>query len=159
MFSISPAALAIIFDEEGTSVLLVKRRDVPIWVLPGGGIDSGESAEQAAARETLEETGYRVEVISHVAEYHPINRLSAQTSTFLCKIVGGEPRISDETADLRFFSLNELPKELFFLHRDWLNDARTASGFVQKPIWQVTYLRLLLFIFCHPAIFFRFLYK
>jgi 8-oxo-dGTP pyrophosphatase MutT (NUDIX family) len=31
-----------------SKILLIKRRDIPVWVLPGGGIDQGESPETAA---------------------------------------------------------------------------------------------------------------
>jgi len=46
-----PAALVILQDPTTSHVLLVKRKDVPIWVIPGGGIDEGEEPEGAALRE------------------------------------------------------------------------------------------------------------
>ena len=48
---------ALIIDGK---VILVKRRDCPVWVLPGGKIDDGETPEEAIIRETKEETGYDV---------------------------------------------------------------------------------------------------
>ena len=47
----------IVFNAERTEVLLVKRRDIPVWVLPGGGLDPDESEAEGAVREVLEETG------------------------------------------------------------------------------------------------------
>lgn len=41
----------------GNDVLLIKRGDTGLWALPGGFVDKGESAEQAARREVQEETG------------------------------------------------------------------------------------------------------
>ncbi len=47
----------VIVLNESQQILLVKRKDVPLWDLPGGRVDPGESAEEAAVREILEETG------------------------------------------------------------------------------------------------------
>ena len=50
-------ATALIFKDKRSQVLMIKRRDVPLWVLPGGSIDANESPEEAVVREVLEETG------------------------------------------------------------------------------------------------------
>lgn len=52
----------VLFKQHGTThcLLLIQRRDPPYqgcWALPGGNLDSGESVEQAAARELGKETG------------------------------------------------------------------------------------------------------
>ena len=47
---------AAIFDEHGR-ILLTRRADNGQWCLPGGGMESGESAAEACEREVLEETG------------------------------------------------------------------------------------------------------
>jgi len=54
---------AIVLD--GGRVLLIKRGNPPLkgqWSLPGGGVEVGETLEQAVAREVLEETGLTIEV-------------------------------------------------------------------------------------------------
>jgi 8-oxo-dGTP pyrophosphatase MutT (NUDIX family) len=51
-------ARAVLLD--GNKVLLVRLTYLPGWHFPGGGVEPGESAEEAAKRETLEETGYAV---------------------------------------------------------------------------------------------------
>jgi ADP-ribose pyrophosphatase len=64
------AVLALTDDDAGTEVVLVRQfRPGPgevLWELPGGIVDADEGLEEAAARELLEETGYRatdVEVV------------------------------------------------------------------------------------------------
>ena len=49
------AIYGILFNEERTEVLLVKRRDLPVWVLPGGGLDAGETPLDGVKREVEEE--------------------------------------------------------------------------------------------------------
>jgi ADP-ribose pyrophosphatase YjhB (NUDIX family) len=54
---------AVVLD--GSRVLLIKRGHAPLkgqWSLPGGGVETGETLEQAVAREVLEETGLTIEV-------------------------------------------------------------------------------------------------
>jgi 8-oxo-dGTP pyrophosphatase MutT (NUDIX family) len=49
---------AVVLD--GNRVLLIRHTYTPGWQVPGGGVEPFETAEQAAARETREETGYAV---------------------------------------------------------------------------------------------------
>ena len=41
---------AAVFSSDLQSILLIQRRDVPVWVLPGGGIEPNETAEEAIVR-------------------------------------------------------------------------------------------------------------
>lgn len=50
-------------------LLLVRRRDSGVWELPGGRVDIGEGAQAAAIRETAEEAGLAVRIISLVGLY------------------------------------------------------------------------------------------
>lgn len=146
----------LIFSPDRSSVLLIKRRDVPVWVLPGGGIDPGESAEQAVVREILEETGFTVKVDRLVGDYIPINRLAKRTHLYECTVLGGEAMMSPETRGVRFFPLKELPP-LPPPYLEWIRDGELRRPPVQKRLVTVNYLTLIKNFALHPILVIRFL--
>ncbi|HSX13070.1 MAG TPA: NUDIX domain-containing protein [Chlamydiales bacterium] len=149
----------VIFSQDRNSVLLVKRRDVPVWVLPGGGIDRDESSENAVIREILEETGFTVKIDRLIALYLPTNKLAKATHLYECLIENGSPQISSETLDIQFFPLDHLPKLIPPPFRDWIFDAHKMQPFFQKKIEGVTYPFLLLNLLRHPTLVLRFIYS
>lgn len=57
-------AYAVLVDDAGRILLaLWNEGAVPAWTLPGGGVEPGETPEQAVVREVHEETGYDVELL------------------------------------------------------------------------------------------------
>jgi ADP-ribose pyrophosphatase YjhB (NUDIX family) len=154
--AIQPAAIGIILDEHKLRVLLIKRRDVPVWVLPGGGIESGESAEAALLREIFEETGLVVAIDRQCAAYNPINRLAAQTFVFICHVLEGKLRLSNESSDACFFPLNALPPSLFFLHQQWMEEGLSSNHLIERPLFEVSYYQLFKYFLTHPLWVLRF---
>lgn len=62
-----------------------------VWVLPGGGIEPGESEVACVTRELLEETSLRVAVERLVAHQTlPFNPYYVARKTFLCRVLDGE---------------------------------------------------------------------
>lgn len=148
----------ILFNSKRTQVLLIERRDLPVWVLPGGGIEAGESPEEAAVREVEEETGLRVKIARKVAEYSPLCRLAKYTYFFECEILSGNIKTGFETKGVEFFPLNELPRRLPPPYRDWINDALVPSHSVlKKKITSVTYKAFVRYLLTHPILVIRFL--
>lgn len=107
---------AIVFDEN-KRVLLTRRADNGQWCLPGGAMDSGESAAEACEREMWEETGLRVRVKRLVGVYsdpdqliiYPDgNKVFVVALSFEVEIISGEPGLSNETTAVGFFSVNEM---------------------------------------------------
>ena len=70
-FAIS--AHAIVLDES-VRILLVHRRDMDLWDSPGGGMEHGELPDEAAVRETKEETGLDV-VVQRLLAVRPLTRI------------------------------------------------------------------------------------
>jgi len=152
------SVIGAIFSADRKEVLLIQRRDVPVWVLPGGGVEENEAVEKAALREVWEETGYRAEIARKVGEYQPANRLSRYTYLFECRIIEGEATTGAETRAIRFFPLDRLPKLLPPPYGDWIADTIKNEPFlIQKKLTQVNYSILLKHLFLHPILIFRFL--
>lgn len=152
------AVSCIIFSSDRKEILLIKRRDIPVWVLPGGGIDPGEKPEVAAVREAEEETGFKVSLGRKVAEYSPSNRLSQPTHFFEIKIISGQPQIGPETREVRYFPLNALPKLMPPPYAHWIADAVSNSpSIIQKPVEGTSYWILIKLLLLHPVLVGRFL--
>jgi 8-oxo-dGTP diphosphatase len=87
---------AIITD--GERVLMVRRRVKEgelSWQFPAGGVEEGETAEEAAVRETLEETGLTVKAVKYIGD-----RVHPKTGKFMaytaCEVVSGTATVADE---------------------------------------------------------------
>ena len=105
MFTIG--AFAIIFDE-GNRVLLCHRRDVDVWNLPGGAVESGELPTEAVIRETREETGLDVVVERLVGVYGKADK-DELVFAFVCRAVGGQLTATDEADACAYFAIEEIP--------------------------------------------------
>ena len=125
-------------------VLLVKRRDFPLWDLPGGVVESDELPSEAAIREMYEETGYEVQIDYEFARYIDKTRNDCQ-HLFKSHIINGElKRTTTETRDLRWFSLNRLPLFIIPNRKRQIRDALTITGIEEYEIsenWLISLIR------------------
>jgi 8-oxo-dGTP pyrophosphatase MutT (NUDIX family) len=111
-----PSVGGVVFDEQ-RRVLLQQASDDGEWYVPGGAIDPGEEPADAIVREMLEETGLNIEPVrilgvakSPNITYPNGHQVQYVAITFLCRIVGGTLKISDdESLALRFFDTRDLP--------------------------------------------------
>ncbi len=150
------AVYGILFNQNKTEILLVKRRDLPVWVLPGGGLDEGENPQEGVIREVEEETGLKVEVIRQVAEYHPVNKMTQKTFFFECKALSGEAKPSSESKEVVFFPLNRLPI-LPPPFPGWIADAlANKQTLIVKNIEGVNYWVLIKLLVQHPILVLRY---
>jgi 8-oxo-dGTP pyrophosphatase MutT (NUDIX family) len=76
------AAAVIVHDSERGVLMLWRHRfitDTWGWEVPAGRIEPGETPRDAAARETLEETGWAPGPLRSIGSYHPANGFTDQT--------------------------------------------------------------------------------
>lgn len=97
------------------AVLLVQEASSQRWTLPGGWADLNVSPAQNAEKECREESGYEVKaravtsVLDRDQAGYPPHPHAIYKITFLCDLVGGEPRTSIESTAVGFFPLDALP--------------------------------------------------
>jgi 8-oxo-dGTP diphosphatase len=115
------AVSALIFDDEGR-VLLAHRRDIDWWNLPNGGMETGETVDEALQREVMEELGVSIEVGQLVGVYSKTLKQEVVLA-FRCRITNGVPAPTAETRECRYFFPHELPPNTLPKHRQRIEDA------------------------------------
>ena len=110
------AALAVVIHDD--RVLLVKRRNEPdagLWGFPGGHVDLGETALQAAARELREETGVTAHPRHYLTNVDVI--VPGEGDTFrhhfflaavLCDYVQGTPVAQDDVSEAQWWPVRDV---------------------------------------------------
>ena len=121
----------------GDAVLLQRRRDDGTWGLPGGGLHPGETLEQTARRELLEETGLTAGALTLVDVYSGPEFVVRYPDGFAAYVVGatyatddieGDPVADgDETLELRWFDGADLPRDINDYNRTLLARAGATS--------------------------------
>lgn len=112
---------ALIFDDEGC-ILLGHRRDIDWWNLPGGGMEAGETVDEAVCREVREETGLEVKVEQLVGVYSKPQKQEV-VLTFLCHPFGGTLQVTEEARENRYFTPGAFPHNTLPKHRQRIEDA------------------------------------
>ena len=91
-----PAAGVVIHDPERGVLLLWRHRfvtDTWGWEIPAGRVEHGESVDDAAHREALEETGWRPGPLRHLVSFHPSN--GSVDQTFHIYVADGATHVGD----------------------------------------------------------------
>ena len=132
-----PGVRALIFNPQ-QEILLMRRRDMPCWCLPSGGVELGESALDALRREVAEETSLAVLEAKPMALYSgPSHKFTYPNGdevycfaiAFVVRRWQGSPRADGvEGSEVGFFSLSELPQDLAPLHQATIEDHGNYRG-------------------------------
>lgn len=119
--------VAVLQDNQ---ILLTQRDDFETWILPGGGVENGESIAQAAIRETKEETGLDVELTKLVGIYSRLgNFLNGHIVLFVGRQIGGEIKCQlGETIAVEWFPFDQLPGPLSLGHQKRIQDVIDGIG-------------------------------
>ncbi len=114
-------ATVLILDSEN-QLLMLKRCDNNAWGVPGGAMELGESFEDTAKRETLEETGLEVGemtlfgVFSGPELYYRYpngDEVYNAAVVYLTRDARGEIKLNDgEHREFRYFELSKLPEQI-----------------------------------------------
>lgn len=106
-------------------VVLVRRKNPPVgWALPGGFVDYGETLEEAAAREAMEETSLAVTLTGQFHTYSDPGRDPRRhtITTVFTAAADGVPRAGDDAEQADVFREGSLPSPLVFDHAGILAD-------------------------------------
>ena len=132
-----PGVRAIIVDEDG-SILLQRRMDMPVWGLPSGSVELGESVLDALKREVMEETSLKILDAEPMALYsgphqqfvYPNgDKIQCFAVAFIVRRWEGQPQPDGvEGSEVRFFSPSALPTELAPVHKQTLKDYGQYKG-------------------------------
>jgi 8-oxo-dGTP diphosphatase len=120
-----PAVDVIIEMTGEKGIILINRKNEPrLWALPGGFVDYGETLEQAASREAVEETGLAVWDLRQFRAYSDPGRdKRAHTISFVFAArAEGSPKAGDDADGVGIFRRDSLPTEMAFDHRRILGD-------------------------------------
>jgi ADP-ribose pyrophosphatase YjhB (NUDIX family) len=125
-----PGVTAVVLDDDG-QVLLVRRADNDLWTLVTGCLEPGEQPAVGAVREVAEETevlavAERIVSVSALplVVYGNGDQAHYLDVAFRCRAVSGTARVNDdESVDVGWFRLDELPASLPDRHRQCIQDS------------------------------------
>lgn len=126
-------ATALVARNERGELLLVRRSEPPCigeWCLPGGFIETGETARQGALREFKEETGLDAKLIDVIDVATRVDGYWGDVVLigFEVEISGGDLIAADDASEARFFPLENLPEIAFDTHRHMIHRITEREG-------------------------------
>jgi len=127
-------------------ILLGKRHEDPdkadsvfkysnVWTMPGGKLDYGESFEEGAKREVMEETGIKLNNTKIICVNEDKNEHAHFiTIGLLSTDFEGEPQVlePDEITEWKWFKSNELPENIYPPSQKVLENFKTKKFYLKR---------------------------
>lgn len=126
---------AVVTDASG-QVLLIEHTYVAGWHLPGGGVERGQSAEEAVAKELVEEAGVRLTERPKLVSVHDNGRLYPGDHVLVYRAGAWVPCPATSRGEIReaaYFALDALPEATTRATRQRL--AEVFGGATPDPCW------------------------
>jgi len=131
-------ARAVIIDSE-KRVLMVRQghegRD--IWMVPGGGVEAGENAEQAAIREAKEETGLDVNILRLLWHVEEVSETRGQrfVNFFLAEVKGGVLELGE---DPERSETGQVLREIRFMTKEEIERTEAVyPEYLKDELWNI----------------------
>lgn len=112
---------AVLIVDEQKRLLLMKRSDSGCWGMPGGATEPGEVVEEAARRETLEETDLRVGEMSLFGvfsgpelfyKYPNGDEVYNVTIVYISHDISGDIQLNHEHTEWNWFTADKIPENI-----------------------------------------------
>ena len=126
----NPIPTVDIIIKVAQGIVLIERKNPPSgWAIPGGFIDYGETAEQAAQREAKEETNLEIKDLKQFHTYSAPDRDPRHhtISVVFTAQAQGTPKADTDAVDIGVFTPENLPENIAFDHRKILQDYFTGK--------------------------------
>jgi ADP-ribose pyrophosphatase YjhB (NUDIX family) len=129
-------AVDIIIEYQDGIVLIERRNEPHGWAIPGGFVDDGEPLEQAAVREAREETSLDVTLREMLYVYgKPVRDPRGHCVSLVFIGQGaGVLKADDDARGAAVFSLENLPDDLAFDHREIIGDYAAFVRTGKRPV-------------------------
>jgi len=125
-------AAGVVIKKEGKYLLVQEKqpRVYGLWNFPAGRVDVGETFEQTAVREALEECGYQVDLVKKIGIFQA-TPTEAVKHAFEARIIGGKLHFpEEEILDAQWFTFEEIVNMRDKLRASWVID---ASALLEEP--------------------------
>ncbi len=136
---LSPLSIGVraLVEDESGALLLLKHTYVPGWHFPGGGVDPGETVEEAIDRELHEEAGLKLTAPPQLLGVHLNRSLGARDHVLLFRCASWKrerdfkPNL--EISQCRFFAKEDWPQDISHGTRRRLDELAGRSPV--SPYW------------------------